>query len=121
MQRNLVLGGHPALPAALRGSVFATPRASDPQELFQQISATLADLGNRHNVNIGEVRDQVGNLTASMEAIQRQVEASGGSIIGSNSLPPDPEYTRTFTCAYQNHSSIGSSVGLGLRAIGSSR
>ena len=102
MQRNLVSGGQPAFPAALRGNVFATPRGSDnPQELFQQISATLADLGNRHNVNIGEVRDQVGNLTASMEAIQRQVEAGGGAIVAGNRLPPDPEYSRTFASYFR--------------------
>ena len=35
MQRNLISGGQPALPAALRGNVFATPRSDNPQELAE--------------------------------------------------------------------------------------
>lgn len=102
MQRNHISVVRPALPATLRGSVFAAPRGGDnPQELFQQINATLAELGNRHNANIGEVRDQVGNLTASLEAIQRQVEAGGGSGTAIKRLPVDPDYSRTFASYFR--------------------
>lgn len=101
MQHNYVTGQKAAPPAALRGSMFATPRNSDdPQELFRQINATLSDLGSRHDTNIGNVRERVDNLTESLSAMQRQFEGGGG-FIGSAALPTDPDYSRTFASYFR--------------------
>ena len=65
MQHDLVL------PRALRGSVFSTSRTDEPQALFQEINATLREIQSRHDNNIGDVREEVGNLTASLSAKDR--------------------------------------------------
>lgn len=99
---------HTTFPRALRGSVFATPRAltnaiqasgqrDDPQAIFEQIKATLGDIRTKHTDDFGAVRETVTNLSASMEAIQRQVEGGGGfSNTSPTVIPADPDYTRTF-------------------------
>lgn len=95
MQHNLALGGSLALPAALRGPIRAN--GGDPNALFTQIQATLRDLGERHDTNINDVRDQVGNLTASLSAVQRQIEGGGGfANAGATIVPVDADYTKTF-------------------------
>lgn len=90
MQRNLTLGGNASLPAALRGSVFATPRNSDdPQELFSQINATLEQMRTRNGARLDGVEETVTNLTSSLSAMQRQVEGGFNIEVGGISLSPN--------------------------------
>lgn len=101
---------HSAFPRALRGSVFATPRAltnavqasgqragDTPQELFSQLNATLGQLGDKHTREIGDVREHVENLSASVSAVQEQINGGGGFANTSPSIiPADRDYTDTF-------------------------
>jgi HK97 family phage major capsid protein len=89
MQRNLVL------PAALRGSVFAAPR-NDEQAMFEQINATLGDIRSKHINDFGEVRDQVDNITASLTAMQRQIDGGGFANASPTIVPVDADYTKAF-------------------------
>ena len=96
MQRTLNSGNNIALPAALRGAVFANPRNNDdPQELFRQINATLEQMRTRNGARLDGVEETVTNLTNSLTVMQRQYDG-GFSPVGNSILPVEPEYTRAF-------------------------
>lgn len=85
-----------SLPRALAGRVFAAPR-DDEQELFRQINATLGDIRNKHTNDFGAMREEVGNLTNSLSAMQRQIEGGGGFANSSPTIVPvDADYTNVF-------------------------
>lgn len=86
-----------SFPRALRGSVFASPRAlanasamrggvraqggGDPQEIFGQIQSALGDMRTRTKARLDGVEDTVQNLVNSMSDMQRQVEGGFGLAI----------------------------------------
>lgn len=82
-------------PRALAGRVFAAPQGDNPQELFQQINATLRELRAKQESGIGDVREHVTNLENSLSAMQRQLN---GGIVNTSAtvIPADPDYTRAF-------------------------
>jgi len=85
------------LPRALSGRVFASPRNDDPAELFDQINTTLRALGQKHDNNIGDMREHVTNLEASLTAMQRQMDGGGAFPNASAPLfPVDADYTKAF-------------------------
>lgn len=77
------------LPRALAGRVFASPRNDDPQALFEQINATLGQLGEKH-------RTEMDNITASLSAMQRQIEGGGFANSSPTIVPVDADYTKAF-------------------------
>ncbi len=114
MQHNCIL------PRALRGSLFASPRNDDPQELFKQINATLEQFRDRHTARLNGVEASVGNLTESFAAMQGQLNAGGGAVFGASSLPTDPDYSRTFASYFRRgdgEESLRSANAAGERAM----
>lgn len=95
MQRNLTLGRNIAFPAALRGSVFATPRNDDPQALFEQIQATLRNNHERTSTRLSGCEETITNITNSLCGMQRQLD-SGFSNISPSIMPVDADYTNLF-------------------------
>lgn len=89
---------HIKIPRALRGAIRAD---QSPDSLFRQIQATLGDLRNAHTENVTDLRERVGNLTTSLDAIQRQFE--GGITNGSPTIVPvEPEYTTAFASYFRS-------------------
>lgn len=103
---------HTTLPRALRGSVSAAlPRAlanadranghvraqggDDPAALFNQIQATLGEMGTRFRARLDGAEETISNLTASMSAMQQQAN-SGFSNSNSTIVPVDREYTDAY-------------------------
>lgn len=83
---------HIKIPRALRGAIRAD---QSPDSLFRQIQASLGEMRNAHTENVTDLREQVGNLTNSLDAIQRQFE--GGITNGSPTIVPvDRSYTDAF-------------------------
>lgn len=82
---------HIYFPCALRGAVRAE---ETPAQLFAQIQSTLGDINTRTNARLNEMGETVGNVVASMDAMQRQVE--GGNFGGGAVVAAEPEYTRNF-------------------------
>ena len=81
-----------AIPRALAGTVFAN---ASEQQMFEQIKATLGDIRNRHINDFDAMREEVGNLTNSLTAMQRQIDG-GYSNAAPSIVPVDPDYTKAF-------------------------
>ena len=99
---------HQTFPRALRGTVFATPRAlanaeaqrssiraeQSPDQMMSQIRSSLDEMSGRIRTRLDGCEETISNLTASLSAIQQSVEV--GNIGGGSVVPVEPEYSRTF-------------------------
>lgn len=89
---------HVTFPRALRGAVRAEQSA---ESLFRQIQASLGDMRNAHTESVTDLRERVGNLTTSLDAMQRQFE--GNIVNGSPTIVAvEPEYTTAFASYFRS-------------------
>lgn len=85
---------HMTFPRALRGHLLAS---ATPQQMFEEINATLGAIRSKQTNDFGAVREEVNNLTASLSAMQTQLNSGGGFTNTSDTiLPVDGDYTKTF-------------------------
>ena len=85
----------PIAPRALRGPVRAET-SGEQQQLFNQINATLGDMRTRLQARLQGCEETVQNLTDSMSAMERSINAGAITPQGGAIVADDPEYTRTF-------------------------
>jgi len=83
---------HTTFPRALVGAV----RAETPDQIAAQIRATLGEMNTNIRSRMNDMGETVGNLTASMASIQRQIEGGGFTNSTDAVVPAEPEYTRNF-------------------------
>ncbi len=107
---------HFNLPRALRGAVRAD---GGDNALFAQIQSTLGDIRNQTDTRLSGMEETVGNLTASLGAIQQQVD-NGGSFANSSQtiLPVEPEYSSAFASYFRRGESGAESTLRDANAIG---
>lgn len=83
---------HMNIPRALVGAV----RAETPDQIAAQIRATLGEMNTNIRARMDDMGETVGNLTASMADMQRQIEGGGFTNSTNAVVPAEPEYTRNF-------------------------
>lgn len=85
---------HFPIPRALRTPVFAAAGGSDEARILSELSTGVRGFIDRSQTTID-------NVVASMEAMQRQLDAGGGILAGGPSLPVEPDYTRAFASYFR--------------------
>jgi HK97 family phage major capsid protein len=119
-----------ALPAAMsRTGPWIKADASDPKEMFAQINKAVADMRtmaeaglnarittDELNAQLAPVNEVITNLTTSLEAMQKQIEAgSTNGVIGD--IPANPEYVGAFK-SHMRKGDVSAAMSIGTAADG---